>query len=151
MIDEKRFWSKVRRGDSDQCWEWTGAKTPNGYAVFWNRGATKNAHRIAYCLAKGPIRKGFLIRHLCHNRSCCNPAHLAEGTAADNANDSRAAGRYPAHGIRYKNAKLNDQAVREIRKVVVDFNSALAMMAKYRVSATTIQSIVARKSWKHVI
>jgi hypothetical protein len=88
---ENRFWEKVEYGtcDPDECWEWTAA-TRQGYGVFRLGDSTINAHRLAYELTNG-IRPGESdaehIRHHCHNRRCCNPAHLAPGTAADNIRD----------------------------------------------------------------
>lgn len=26
-----RFWSKVQRGADNECWPWTGCRTPHGY------------------------------------------------------------------------------------------------------------------------
>lgn len=52
------------------------------------RGA--GAHQVAYYLATGRWERkaeGRLVRHLCHNRLCCNPAHLKGGTPLDNSWD----------------------------------------------------------------
>ncbi|WP_313011371.1 HNH endonuclease signature motif containing protein [Brevundimonas sp.] len=52
------------------------------------RGA--GAHQVAYYQATGRWERqaeGRLIRHLCHNRLCCNPAHLRGGTPAENGED----------------------------------------------------------------
>ncbi|WP_303713618.1 HNH endonuclease [Brevundimonas naejangsanensis] len=52
------------------------------------RGA--GAHQVAYYLAYGRWEAkadGRLVRHLCHNRPCCNPRHLRGGDANDNAED----------------------------------------------------------------
>lgn len=86
-----------RSGGPRACWPWTGALMTNGYGQSrvrqdgrW-RGA--GAHQIAHYLATGIWEKrsdGRLVRHLCHNRRCCNPAHLIGGTAADNTDDRQA-------------------------------------------------------------
>lgn len=75
---ESRFWPKVQ--PTGFCWEWIGARDPNGYGVF-NLGVAHNnrldrAHRVAWELLIGPISHGLHIDHLCRNRGCCNPDHL---------------------------------------------------------------------------
>lgn len=87
MID--RFWSKVKMSNADECWSWTGALDRYGYGQFKGKsGETpKRAHRIAYFLKNGSSCSSDVIRHLCGNRACCNPSHLAPGTQADNHAD----------------------------------------------------------------
>lgn len=43
--------------------------------------------RLAYLLAKGPIRKGQYILHSCDVPTCINPSHLRAGTPSDNMRD----------------------------------------------------------------
>ena len=85
------FWKSVdRTGGPDACWPWTGFKDDDGYGRY----GRQRAHRVAYKLAIGPIPAGFLVRHVtCDNPPCCNPVHLAIGTAADNSADMVAKGR----------------------------------------------------------
>lgn len=95
-----------RSGGPDACWLWTGRLTVNGYggsrvkeAGVWR---TAGAHQIAHYLATGQWEAkadGRLVRHLCHNRRCCNPAHLSGGTRLDNAFDraARVEGRALVH------------------------------------------------------
>ncbi len=71
-----RFWSKVNKGASTDCWEWTAKIERNGYGRFWVNGHSVSAHRFAYELTHGPIPKGLTIDHLCRNRTCVNPAHM---------------------------------------------------------------------------
>lgn len=72
---EQRFWEKVSKTDS--CWEWMGARDPNGYGVF-NKGSDvlDRAHRVAYELCIGEIPAGLHLDHLCRRTLCCNPEHL---------------------------------------------------------------------------
>ena len=81
---EQRFWSKVQRGQPDECREWLGARTDGGYGNFaiWPRNI--GAHRMAYELSVGPIPAGLQIDHLCRNRGCVNPAHLEAVTGRVN-------------------------------------------------------------------
>ena len=82
MTPEERFWPKVdKTGD---CWLWTGSITPNGYGQFSVNGRPAYAHRWAYAHHFGPIPKGMVIDHTCHNRGCVNPAHLRAATHKQN-------------------------------------------------------------------
>lgn len=82
-----RFWSKVDRRGSDDCWLWTASVCREGYGRF---NATDIdlpstlAHRIAYEWTVGPIPEGLHLDHLCRVRNCVNPAHLEPVTAAEN-------------------------------------------------------------------
>lgn len=63
--------------DASGCWNWTGQKSPKGYAVTHFKGiSTTRAHRVFYMLLVGEVPKGFELDHLCRNRSCVNPDHL---------------------------------------------------------------------------
>ena len=69
-----RLMEKV--GDMTDCWNWTGAKTKDGYGQISVKDKIKLAHRISYELFKGQIKEGLVINHLCSNTSCVNPEHL---------------------------------------------------------------------------
>lgn len=90
------FYSKVGKTPTDTgCLEWLAGCYPTGYGCF-GVGNHRNrlAHRIAWELANGPIPAGLVVRHMCHNRRCVNPAHLLIGTQADNIHDMIRAGRF---------------------------------------------------------
>jgi hypothetical protein len=79
----ERFWSKVDQGAPDECWPWTACRILNGYGHFRWGGKMTGAHRVAYELTYGS--PGVLeVDHTCHNRSCCNPAHLRAVTHKQN-------------------------------------------------------------------
>ena len=42
------------------------------------------AHRVAYVLTHGEPPQGMDIAHTCHNKLCCNPAHLEAQTRSEN-------------------------------------------------------------------
>lgn len=94
----ERFWSRVVRSDADACWLWTGRnRTTFGYGLMQGsieyRKYGLMSHRISFALATGREPVGSVL-HRCDEPLCCNPAHLYEGTAADNAADMRSRGRY---------------------------------------------------------
>lgn len=77
----KRFWSKVDKGEEDDCWEWL-ASTHQGYGVF---SFTKKAHLVAWELEKGeapPPDK--VLDHTCENPACVNVEHLEPVSHAEN-------------------------------------------------------------------
>lgn len=58
------------------CYEWTQARSADGYGRWVVDGREWRAHRKAYELFVGPIPGDMEIDHLCKNRACCNPFHL---------------------------------------------------------------------------
>lgn len=84
----ERFWQKVDKRGSGECWQWLGSRLkPSGHGRFNVKGKVNFAHRISYEIHNGPIPKGMVIRHTCHFGPCCNPAHLILGTQAENIRD----------------------------------------------------------------
>ncbi|MHA7210822.1 HNH endonuclease signature motif containing protein [Arthrobacter sp. MDT1-65] len=96
---EERFWEKVEK--TDTCWNWTGYVQKNGYGKF-RRGDEPmvTAHRMSYELANGPIPKGLMVDHLCHNRACVNDSHLRLLTAKQNNENRLGANRNSSTGVR---------------------------------------------------
>lgn len=88
LFDEETrtfFWAHVDRRGPLECWEWVGT---HWYGSFFHRGHNLRAHRIAWALEHGcQVPEGMVLRHLCNNKPCCNPAHLKPGTQSDNMRD----------------------------------------------------------------
>lgn len=92
---QRRILGRVRESPGG-CWEWTGRLDHNGYGKyhFTVDGVSRctGSHRAAWLAWRGPIESDQLqIDHLCRNRACCNPEHLALVTNRENALRSIAA------------------------------------------------------------
>ena len=99
--DTVRFWSYVEKALGPGCWEWSGRLSDSGYGVFKMNGSYKQAHRISWSWSnEREIPEGMLIDHMCHNRSCVNPAHLRLATQALNMQNRKGATARSKTGIR---------------------------------------------------
>lgn len=83
-----QVWSKVEKRGPDECWPWTGG-TSLGYGsvrIGGRNGEARMPHRIIAEWVYGEAAlDGLEACHRCHNRICCNPAHLVPGTRRQNA------------------------------------------------------------------
>ncbi|HPY31122.1 MAG TPA: HNH endonuclease [Verrucomicrobiota bacterium] len=165
---KQRFWDKIKVGDPDECWLWLGAKQPSRglfYGVYEWKGKGRSTHRIAYMLAKGPIPKGLVVRHLCHNSLCCNPRHLEVGTQAQNVEDAVKAGRmasgersgrrkhpeaFPC-GEDCKVSKLTEKQVLEIHRAYRSEELHSGQLAeRYQIAQVHVNKILKFETWAHL-
>lgn len=146
---EQKFWRYIERGGPDDCWPWSGHINQDGYGRFRTGGAMAMAHRMVYAMTVGPIPDGLVGRHQCHNRACCNPAHLLLGTQAENVQDTVAAGRV-ARGERMGAAKLTDESVRTMRLEASRGVDIASLGRRFGVSNCAAWKAVRGETWKHV-
>lgn len=155
MIDfEKlgaRFWKRVRR-PAEGCWAWTGALDRRGYGVVKVEGSARQAHRVAYELAVGPITRGLHVLHRCDNPQCVRPDHLHLGTHQDNMQEreERKRGK-PASlpGASNPQARLTKQQAQEIRsKATRPGVTPSALAREYGVSVQTVTRVLRWETYR---
>lgn len=140
----ERFWRQVERRGANDCWPWTGKSQTRGYgclSVGGKRGSKMLANRAAWTLTYGAIPEGHVIRHKCHNRLCCNPAHLELGSQADNVADMWDR----PDGAPKGNARLSEADIKAIRN---DDRSSRAVAPEYGVSHAHIRAVRRGRVWK---
>lgn len=122
-------------------------KDRDGYTIVCDKTRKQHRlHRKVYELTRGPIPDGYLVRHLCHNPGCCNPAHLEIGTHQDNKDDTVRVSRH-AIGERNRHAKLTqDQAI----EIKYSDKPTKYFAEKYGVTYETVQQIRRGVQWKHI-
>jgi len=134
----KRFWSYVDKKGPNECWEWLGSESLNGYGQFWFRYKIYYAHRISWAIANKtwPIAAYKMICHKCDNKICVNPNHLYLGNAETNQQDA---------------SVLTPEDVREIRCFHKSGGYTYRALSKlFNVNERTISRIVNKITWKEV-
>lgn len=139
--------SRISKNPTTGCWNWMGAifKGSN-YGQFSNRALSKSpttAHRASWEILKGPIPEGKMVLHKCDNRKCVNPNHLYLGDNSSNMRDRSQRGF--VHQMR-----LNEQKVREMRKLRQKGWSWRKLAARYEVHTNAVVEATMGKSWAYV-
>lgn len=145
---------KTESGKTSKCLEWTGTTFQNGYGRLGMPVETKQetihrAHRYAYYLANGKIKKSLSVLHKCDNRLCCHPKHIYLGDHRQNMRDMTDRDRQ-ARGSKSGKAIFLEEDVAYIRFFyTVGFTySALAEMMSS--SKSTMSNLIATEQWSHV-
>jgi hypothetical protein len=151
-----RLWRRVdRTGD---CWLWTGRVEANGYGKIWANGVRVYVHRLSWVLHHGEIPENGFVCHHCDKPACVRPEHLFLGTQVDNMQDMArkhrgGSQRHPEtleRGAARYCAKLDDDAVREIRRRHAAGEGTRSLALAFGVNNGTVYRIVHRQRWKHV-
>lgn len=150
------FWARVRKGEPDACWEWSGATNNTGYGTAAWHGNVYTAHRVAAWLSglvDSPSRPETAqtpthVLHRCDNRLCCNPGHFFLGTYSDNLSDAykKRRKRQPRGG-KHANAKLSNEQAEEIRRRYSAGELQVPLAKEFGVSQRVISLIVRRESY----
>lgn len=153
---KKSFEKHVIRKEG--CWDWKGSIAKGGYPVMSCRReiGSDRGHRASWIIHKGKIPKGLFVCHSCDNPICTNPEHLWLGTHKENNDDKIKKGRSANNPFPIKkgssngSAKLNEEKVKEIKKLINIGRSCYSLGKEFSVSKQTILRIKNSKNWKHV-
>ena len=88
-FDTWPFSPRFEQRGPDECWPWLRAVGNHGYGITYDGVASRLAHRVAWTLHhQRQIPEGDTVDHVCHVRTCVNPAHLRLLSNVDNATDN---------------------------------------------------------------
>ncbi len=139
------------------CLEYQGkarsSKGGHGRVAIWINGEfkLKQAHRVVWENANGPIPEGLVVRHKCDNPICVEVRHLLLGTIADNNRDRDERGRRRApFGSSASTSKLSEWQVVEIRRRSAAGEKQRSIAADFGMSQAAIWSAIKGKTWSHV-
>jgi DNA-binding XRE family transcriptional regulator len=146
---ETRLWKSYEPEPNTGCWLWCLTLNRDGYGLVNTLRKTRQAHRVAYELAIGPIPDGKCVLHRCDVPPCINPSHLFLGTNAVNMADRDRKQRQARYERQWK-AKLTQEAVRDIRARYDEGETQEDLAQEYGVWPTTIGYVVNGHTWKGI-
>lgn len=152
MMDEKQiklFWNMVENKDPDECWNWLGKKTRDGYGALRRNGRFMSAHRASYEISTGDSANGYCVMHTCDNKTCVNPRHLKKGTHKENMQDMVAKGRQGKQLPR-KKPTLPARSVLSIRRNYLLGQSKNSLAKEFGISTRSVRDIIKRVIRKDV-
>lgn len=153
---EERLWSRIQRGNPEECWLWMGYVGSCGYGYIGlgggRHGKIRHAHHVTWeVVHKRIVPPGMEVCHSCDNPRCCNPAHLWLGTHAENMADRKNKGRaITASGELNASAKLSQSQVDEIRKLLAEGHTTVEIGRRYGVTQACISHIATGRTWRTV-
>ena len=136
--------------DVNECWEWIGGKTPNGYGMFSIGKKSIHSHRFSYMHWKGEIPDKLWILHKCGIKKCVNPAHLEVGTPLKNNGDDKRRDGTLLEGSRKPASKYTEEDIRNIRNRYANGETQTAISISTGIRQGHISDICLRKIWKNI-
>lgn len=132
----------IRSEDPHECWGWKGSMTGKGYAQCPPYG---KAYRWSLEQSLGrKLKSNEVCRHLCGNRLCTNPHHLAVGTNSDNERDkpSHFEGKFGVSN-RYKLTQDDADKIRSLSGKLLQREIA----EMYGITQVMVSRIITGKAW----
>lgn len=140
----------------NQCLEWIGKKSNDGYGIV-SLGINKymksrRAHRASWLVYRGDIPHDKYVLHICDNPLCIRIDHLFLGNHSDNMKDMVRKGRNPTL-IGSKTRKkylLSESKVLKILKLKNSTLTTREISKKFGICESYVRAIWQRRTWKHI-
>lgn len=144
-LRERIKW-RSRKNLKTGCLEWTGGKSPKGYALLWWGDRTHRVTHLVWTLAGKKLPHGMRLLHRCDNPGCIRLGHLFAGTDADNMRDRDRKGRQ-ARGTGIHCARLTAAKVLTLRRS----RTPIKILAKrFKISLASAYKARNGATWKHL-
>ena len=153
IIDKEiigEFWKFVDKKGVDDCWNWIGAGSGNGYGQLSFKGKKYRSNVLSYIVHFRKVPpKGMYVCHECDNGMCVNPKHLWLGTPLQNILDKLRKGRHPSYkGENNPRAILSKEDIISIRNKFSNGMTCKQIGKEYGKHTEYIRNIVKYKVWK---
>jgi hypothetical protein len=137
-----KFWSYVNIGNIDECWNWKGGVSSDGYGYFnlsRSESGSKSfrAHRLSYQFTHGSVPPKLCVCHTCDNKLCVNPNHLYIATGSRNRLD------WLSKGNRTETNSYSKELLEEILKLhILEGRSLRSLSKQFNVDSTYISRLI---------
>ncbi len=145
---ETAFSNRVKK--TSGCWLWPGAPYGGGYGQFNYANKRYYAHVFSLKLDGRPVPKSQRGLHHCDNKLCVKPSHLYIGTQRNNMEDTWNRSRTD-YGVQHWAAKLNPEAVLEMRRQRLLGVSFAQIARAFNISIGTAFSAIRGRTWKRSV
>lgn len=145
---------KIEGPLDSHCWEWQGTLSKAGYGqikISRIHPHMMQLHRLMFAHNHPDFKlfSDFMVCHHCDQRTCCNPAHLFQGTNQDNVNDRVSKGRSARNsGILNGRCKLTLEEVDQIVEMLPSLgNKEISKRLEGKASHAIVSGIRHGKLW----
>jgi HNH endonuclease len=123
----------------EDCWQWLGQLTEEGYAIKTVNGQKTSAARWMWSMLFGSPPKAMKVIHTCANPACVNPAHMRLGSQADAVRSGAGTTLSPADVAEIKRAKADR-----------NINTTRILSERYGITQTHVRLIWKEGAWGKV-